>query len=417
MAYRFGECELDPGLHELRRKGRVSAIEPKVFDLLLYLVENRDRMVSKDELNQRIWKGRFVSDASLSTCVKLARQAIGDSGKRQNYIRTIPRCGFRFVGSVEVRRPGRRAISPAVVTKDAKLAGMMLPDKPSVAVLPFENMSGDPEQESFADGVAEDIITSLSKLSHLLVIARNSSFAYKGNAVKVQEIAEKLGVRYVVEGSVRKAGNRVRISAQLIDCTTGGHLWAERYDRELTDTFAVQDEVTQEIVSAMALKLTSDDQRRFVPEGTDNLPMIYNTQDHLVPIFSPKMVNLSHWQEVVIAKFVDSLIHHGLILLGWVLMITPLALWVAWTETIFLGVLATAATALVLYGVLDRFERPANPTQSESSDYVRARILPVKSIVELQNLHPFIHYRRQSGGPKFQKAMYHLKKHLYRAPV
>ena len=117
------------------------------------------------------------------------------------------------------------------------------------------------------------------------------------------------------------------------------------------------------------------------------------------------------------AKFADSLITRGLILLGLVLMMTPLALWVAWTETIFLGVLATGATALVLYGVLDRFERPANPTQSESSDHVRARILPVKSIVELQNLHPFIHYRRQSGGPKFQIAMYHLKKHLYRAPV
>ncbi len=387
MTYRFGEWELDPGLHELRRKGRVSAIEPKVFDLLLYLVENRDRLVSKDELNQRIWKGRFVSDASLSTCVKLARQAIGDSGKRQNYIRTIPRCGFRFVGSVEVRGPGRRAISPAVVEKDAKLAGMMLPDRPSVAVLPFENISGDPEQESFADGVAEDIITSLSKLSHLLVMARKSSFAYKGIAVKVQEIAEELGVRYVVEGSVRKACNRVRISAQLIDCTTGGHLWAERYDRDLTDVFAVQDEVTQEIVSAMALKLTADDQRRFVPESTDNLPMIYNTQDHFVPIFAPKLVNLGNRQEVVIAKFVDSLIHHGLIFLGLVMMISPLALWAAWTETIFLGVLATGATALVLYGVLEGFERPAGPAQNESSDYSQARILPDTSLEELQDLY------------------------------
>ncbi|MFQ5983670.1 MAG: adenylate/guanylate cyclase domain-containing protein, partial [Woeseiaceae bacterium] len=146
-----------------------------------------------------------------------------------------------------------------------------LPDKPSVAVLPFENMSGDPEQEYFADGVAEDIITSISKLSQLLVIARNSSFTYKGRAVTVQDIAEELGVRYVVEGSVRKAGNRVRITAQLIDCTTGGHLWAERFDRELTDIFAVQDEVTQEIVSAMALKLTADEQRSLIHQGTKNL--------------------------------------------------------------------------------------------------------------------------------------------------
>jgi len=116
-------------------------------------------------------------------------------------------------------------------------------------------------------------------------------------------------------------------------------------------------------------------------------------------------------------KFVDSLITHGLILLGWVLMMTPLALWVAWTETMFLGVLATGATALVLYGVLDRFERPADPAQSKSSDYVRAKNLPVESIVELQNLHPFIHHRRQSGDPKFQIAMYRMKKLLYRAPV
>ncbi len=417
MAYQFGDCELDPGLHELRKKGRVWAIEPKVFDLLLYLVENRDRMVSKDELNQRIWKGRIVSDAALSTCIKLARQAIGDSGKRQDYIRTIPRRGFRFVGSVEFRGPSRCAISPAVTDRAAKSVGLTGPDKPCIAVLPFENMSGDPEQEGFADGVAEDIITSLSKLSQLLVIARNSSFTYKGRAVNVQAIAEELGVNYVVEGSVRKVGNRVRISAQLIDCTTGGHLWAERFDRELTDIFAVQDEVTQEIVSAVALKLTADDQMRLEQEGTDNLPMIYNARDHVAPNFPPDLVIWSNRREVVIAKFVDSLITHGLMFLGCVLMMTPLALWVAWTGTIFLSVLATGATALVLYGLLERFERPADPAQSKASDYVRARILPDKSLEELQNLHPYIHYRQPSGSPKFQIAMYHLKKHLYRAPV
>ncbi len=146
-----------------------------------------------------------------------------------------------------------------------------LPDKPSIAVLSFENMSTDPEQEYFSDGIAEDIITSLSKLSQLMVIARNSTFAYKGRPAKVQEIAEELGVRYVVEGSVRKAGNRVRITAQLIDCTTGAHVWADRFDRELTDIFAVQDEVTREIVSAMALTLTADEQGRLEHKSTNNL--------------------------------------------------------------------------------------------------------------------------------------------------
>ena len=146
-----------------------------------------------------------------------------------------------------------------------------LPDKPSIAVLPFENLSGDPEQEYFADGVAEDIIISLSKLPQLLVIARNSSFTYKSKVAKAQDIADELGVRYVVEGRVRKHGNRVRVSAQLIDCNTGGHLWADRFDRELTDIFAIQDEVTHEIVSAMALKLSADDQRRMVHQITNNL--------------------------------------------------------------------------------------------------------------------------------------------------
>ena len=142
---------------------------------------------------------------------------------------------------------------------------------PSIAVLPFANISGDPDQEYFADGMTEDIITLLSKLPQLLVIARNSSFTYKGKAVKVPEIARELGVKYVVEGSVRKIGNRVRITAQLIDGGTGGHLWADRFDRELIDIFAMQDEVTQEIVLAMAVKLTGDERNRLKTKGTNSL--------------------------------------------------------------------------------------------------------------------------------------------------
>ena len=131
-----------------------------------------------------------------------------------------------------------------------------VPDKPSIAVLPFDNMSGDAEQEYFSDGMTEDLITDLSKVSGLFVIARNSSFAYKGKATKVQEIGRELGVRFVLEGSIRKAGNRVRITAQLVDAGSGGHLWAERFDRELTDIFATQDEVVEKIVAALAVKLT-----------------------------------------------------------------------------------------------------------------------------------------------------------------
>jgi len=144
-------------------------------------------------------------------------------------------------------------------------------EKPSIAVLPFQNMSGDPEQEYFADGISEDIITALSKLSQLFVIARNSSFTFKGKTVHVREIGKTLGVRYVLEGSVRKAGNRVRITAQLIDATNDGHLWAERFDRDLTDIFAVQDDVTGQIVAALSLNLTHSDRQRLMAEQTDNM--------------------------------------------------------------------------------------------------------------------------------------------------
>ncbi|CCF01087.1 adenylate cyclase (plasmid) [Sinorhizobium fredii HH103] len=146
-----------------------------------------------------------------------------------------------------------------------------LPPKLSIAVLPFANMSGDAEQEYFADGISEDIITSLSKLPQLFVIARNSSFTFKGKNVHVQEVGRNLGVRYVLEGSVRKSGNRVRITAQLIDAPSGGHLWAERFDRDLTDIFAVQDDVTQQIVGALAINLTEGDRQRLAPEHTGNI--------------------------------------------------------------------------------------------------------------------------------------------------
>jgi TolB-like protein/cytochrome c-type biogenesis protein CcmH/NrfG len=157
----------------------------------------------------------------------------------------------------------------AIVSTKPDRSGM--PEKPSIAVLPFVNMSADPEQEYFSDGLTEDLITDLSRISSLFVIARNSVFTYKGRAVKVEEVSNELGVRYVVEGSVRKAGNRVRITAQLVDARSGGHLWAERYDRDLGDIFALQDEVTQEIVSTLAVKLTADERKSMASAPTDNV--------------------------------------------------------------------------------------------------------------------------------------------------
>ena len=153
---------------------------------------------------------------------------------------------------------------------------LSLPDKPSIAVLPFTNMSDDSQQEYFADGMTDDLITDLSKLSGLFVIARNSVFTYKGRPVKVRQVAAELGVRYVLEGSVRRAGEQVRINAQLIDATTGGHLWAERYDGSLDDVFKLQDKVTQSIVSALAVNLTVGEQKRQAEQETDS-PEAYDT--------------------------------------------------------------------------------------------------------------------------------------------
>jgi adenylate cyclase len=176
------------------------------------------------------------------------------------------------VYSLQVGLPTQAKPATAIEAKsEEKQTHSILPDKPSIAVLPFANMSGDAEQEYFADGISEDIITALSKLSQLFVIARNSSFTFKGKNVNVSEVSKSLGVRYVLEGSVRKSGGRVRITAQLIDATTGGHLWAERFDRELTDIFAVQDDVTTHIVSSLALNLSPGDRQKIAADHTDNL--------------------------------------------------------------------------------------------------------------------------------------------------
>jgi adenylate cyclase len=197
------------------------------------------------------------------------------SGTAYDHVENKVAVDFEYLGEQSVKnirkpvRVYRVLMRPDGLSQTGEEAP--LPGKPSIAVLPFVNMSGDPEQEYFSDGITEDLITDLSKVSGLFVIARNSAFTYKGKAVKVQEVSRELGVRFILEGSVRKAGNRVRISAQLVDAGTGGHLWAERYDRELRDIFDLQDEVTQQIVSALAVNLTKPEEDRLAWRGTDNL--------------------------------------------------------------------------------------------------------------------------------------------------
>ena len=221
MQFFFSDHTLDTDTRELRRGDVAIPVQPQVFDLIAFLVQNRERVIGKDELLAALWGGRRVADSTLATHVNAARKAIGDSGEEQRLIRTVARKGIRFVGEVQVQSAALESV-PTLATSP-RLA-VAAPDRPAIAVLPFSNMSGEAEQEYFSDGISEDVITALSKLRWFFVIARNSSFSYKGKAVHIRQIADDLGVSYVVEGSVRKEGERVRITAQLIDASNGSHL-------------------------------------------------------------------------------------------------------------------------------------------------------------------------------------------------
>jgi len=270
LRYLFEEYELDSSRRELYRDTSVVALAPQAFDLLDYLIRNRERVVSKDELITAIWKGRCVSDAALTTRLNAARSAVGDSGENQRLIKTLPRKGYRFIGTVQESHS-----APTVAATDSERTAakpdLPLPDKPSLAVLPFTNLNSDPEQEYFADGMVEDIITGLSRSKSLFVIARQSTFTYRSKAIDVRQVGRELGVRYVLEGSVRKSGDRVRISGQLIEATTGAHLWADRFDSQLKDIFDLQDQVTSSVIGALFPQLERAESERAKRKPTENL--------------------------------------------------------------------------------------------------------------------------------------------------
>jgi TolB-like protein len=217
-------------------------LRPKSFELLRVLAQNPGRLLQKDELLSAVWPDVTVTEEALAHCVSEVRRALSDRG--QVIIKTVPRRGYLFACAVKRET--------ADIPEERPNRALALPDKPSIAVLPFTNLGADAEQEYLADGIVEDIITELSRFSELFVIARNSSFQYKGKATDVRQVGRDLGVRYVLEGSVRRGGDRLRISAQLIDAATGTHRWAERYDRKLADVFAVQDEVVGTIAAILA---------------------------------------------------------------------------------------------------------------------------------------------------------------------
>ena len=267
MRLTFADCAIDPARRELTRAGEAIHLEPQVFDLLLFLIGNRERVVSKDELLSAIWQGRIVSESTLGSRINAARMAIGDDGQRQHLIRTIARKGVRFVGEVANET---EAVKPIEASAIVAAAASPAEAKPAIAVLPFANISGDPEQEYFADGLSEDIITDLSRVSALFVVARHTAFSYKGRAVPLQEIARDLGVCYVLEGSVRKAEGRLRITAQLVDGRSGGQIWAERYDRGREDVFRLQDEISQSIVAALKVRLLPEELATIVRRPTSD---------------------------------------------------------------------------------------------------------------------------------------------------
>ncbi len=264
QSFQFEDFTLD--LARLRLDGPSGQVElrPKAFEVLRYLVENAGRVVTKDELMTVVWPGVTVTDESLTHCVSEVRRALGD--KAQRMVKTARRRGYLFDACVTTDSDADKPATP-----DAEPARSPVADRPSIAVLPFVNMTGDPEQEYFADGIVEDLITALSRFRRLLVISRNSSFVYKGRAVDVRDVGHELGVRYVLEGSVRRAGNRLRITGQLIDADSAAHLWADRYDGEMEDVFDLQDRITRNVAAVIEPRVLAAEIARATRKGTAKL--------------------------------------------------------------------------------------------------------------------------------------------------
>jgi TolB-like protein len=293
--YSFGQFNVDAQRKALLKQGSPVKIGRKCLILLETLLAAEGRAVSKSDLLDAAWNNANVEESNLSVQIAALRKCLGRSPTGEEWIATVQRFGYQFVNpktnlgpivaslETEMNRQQGQLNAEADVTQ----AELALPDKPSIAVLPFTNLSGDPEQEYFADGIVEDMITALSRFNALFVIARNSSFAYKGRAIDVKLVGRELGVRYILEGSVRKSGNKVRISGQLIDTATGAHLWADRFDGMLEDVFDLQDHVTSSVVGAIAPKLEQAEIQRAKRKPTES----QDAYDH----FLRGMIGIHKW--------------------------------------------------------------------------------------------------------------------------
>jgi TolB-like protein len=259
MSHRYttGEFEVRPDERRVLLRGEPVVLGARAFDVLMCLIAQRERVVTKNELLEQVWPGMVVEENNLTVHVSALRKVFGAQA-----VATIPGRGYRFVmaldeagGAAPAASAQPLAASPppaAVAPVDADTSRLMLPDRPSIAVLPLDNLSGDPQQDLLIEGLSEDVITELSRFHSLFVIARNSSFSFRGQPRDVRAIAGELGVRYVLEGSFRRAGDRVRVAVQLVDALSATQLWAEKYDRAVHDLFAVQEELTRAIVAAIA---------------------------------------------------------------------------------------------------------------------------------------------------------------------
>ena len=253
----FEGFTLDVSRGCVRRDNQVIELRPKSFALLCHLVRNAGRLVPKDELIEAVWPAVVVTDDSLARCVSDVRLALGDTEMR--IVETVPRRGYLFAVPVT-----RMPLTPAS-------AGPLPSDRPSIAVLPFANLGDDPKQGYFSDGLTEDLITLLSSVPDLQVIARHSAFAYKAGGADLQTIGSQLGVRYLLQGSVRADAQRLRVTAHLVDAASGHQLWSEHYDRRREDVFAVQDEITQRIVGSLVAHMTRAERARALRKPTDSL--------------------------------------------------------------------------------------------------------------------------------------------------
>jgi adenylate cyclase len=271
--YAFGPFRLDAQGETLFKGTEAVALSHRAVALLRILIDRAGTPVTKDALMEAAWPGLAIEDSNLTVQIAALRRALGEVPGGENWIATLPRRGYRFVGPAVTKSQNRVPATPTVdaAIKPAPMMALALPDKPSIAVLPFENLSCDPEQGYFVDGMVEEIITALSRIRWLFVIARNSSSTYKGRAVDVKQVGRELGVLYVMEGSVRRARHRIRISAQLLDATTGAHLWADRFDAQLANVFELQDNVASSVAGVIEPRLEVAEYHRSTQRATNDL--------------------------------------------------------------------------------------------------------------------------------------------------